>query len=59
MANKIIEKILEPSKIFESSTFLLKIKVERIQSFNLITEDNNYIITENGEMLITEGDFYE
>lgn len=41
------------------STFLLKIKVERIQSANLITEDNSYLTTENGEMLITEGDFYE
>ena len=59
MSNKIIEKILEPSKIYEGSTFLLKVKVEFIKSYELITEDNDNIITEAGEKLITEGDYYE
>ena len=59
MANKIIEKLVEPSKIFVGSTFLLKVKVEFIKSYELITEDNDNIITEAGEKLITEGDYYE
>ena len=59
MANKIIEKLVEPSKILVGSTFLLKVKVEFIKSYELITEDNNNIITEAGEKLITEGDYYE
>lgn len=59
MPSKILEKILEPSRILVNSDFLLKIRVERIQSCNLITEDINNIITEDGKQLITEGDFYE
>lgn len=59
MANKIIEKLVEPSKILVGSTFLLKVKVEFIKSYELITEDNDNIITEAGEKLITEGDYYE
>lgn len=59
MANKIIEKLIEPSKILVGSTFLLKVKVEFIKSYELITEDNDNIITEAGEKLITEGDYYE
>lgn len=59
MANKIIEKLVEPSKILVGSTFLLKVKVEFIKSYELITEDNDNIITEAGEELITEGDYYE
>lgn len=57
MANKIIEKIIEPSKIVVSSNFLIKIKVKRIQSNKLISEDNCYLITEAEENLITEGDY--
>lgn len=59
MANKILEKIVEPSKIFTGSTFKLKVKVEFIQSYNLITEDEENLITEDEENLITEGDYYE
>lgn len=33
MANKIIEKILEPSKIYVGSTFLLKIKAIRYATY--------------------------
>ena len=87
MKTKILEKIVEPSKIVVGSTFLLKIKVERMQGYDLITENsvltvsevNNMsveelnktlveylsnnnstnIITESGEKIITEGDYYE
>lgn len=59
MPNKIIEKILEPSKIYEGSTFLLKIKVLFIPSYQLLTESESYIVTEWGDNIITEGDFYE
>lgn len=59
MANKIIEKIIEPSKVEVGSNFLLKIKVQFIPSCQLITETSDNIITETGENLITEGDFYE
>lgn len=57
--SKILEKIVEPSKIYVGSTFGLKIKVERIKSYDLITENESNIILETGENLITEGDFYE
>ena len=57
--SKILEKILEPSKIFVGSSFLLKIKVERIKSHDLVTEAEDNIILESGENLITEGDYYE
>lgn len=59
MANKIIEKIIEPTKVEVGSNFLLKIKVQFIPSCQLITETSDNIITETGENLITEGDFYE
>ena len=57
--SKILEKIIEPSKIFVGSSFLLKIKVERIKSYNLVTEAEENIVLESGENLITEGDYYE
>lgn len=59
MSKKILEKIVEPDKIFVDSTFKLKVKVQFIQSYNLITENDYNIITENEENLITEGDYYE
>lgn len=36
MANKIIEKILEPSKIYVGSNFLLKIKAIRYATYEEI-----------------------
>lgn len=59
--SKILEKVLEftGDKIYTNSTFLLKIKVERIKSYNLITEAEDNILLESGENLITEGDYYE
>lgn len=59
MMTKILEKIVEPSRIEVGSIFLLKIKVERIKSHDLITETNENLILESGENLITEGDYYE
>lgn len=59
MASKILEKIVEPSKIVEGSTFLLKIKVQFIPSYQIITESGDNIVTETNENLITEGDYYE
>lgn len=56
---KILEKIVEPSRVETGSIFLLKIKVDRVKSHNLITEANENFILENGENLITEGDYYE
>ena len=48
MANKIIEKILEPSKIYTSDKFILKIKVRDAVPIK------QYIITENNQKLIAE-----
>lgn len=59
MANKIIEKIIEPVKVETGSNFLLKIKVQFIPSYQLVTEANDKLITETEKNLITEGDFYE
>ena len=59
MANKIIEVLVEPSKIEVNSTFWLKVKVEKIQSYDLMTENEENLVTETGENIRTEGDFYE
>jgi len=56
---KILEKIVEPSRIEVGSFFLLKVKVERVQSYNLMTENEENITLETGENIITEGDYYE
>ena len=58
MANKILETLIEPSRIEVGSTFLLKVKVQFVQSYQLITEDNEKLISESGDNLITEGDYY-
>lgn len=59
MPNKILETLIEPSRIEVGSTFLLKVKVQFVQSYQLITENNDSLITETGDNLITEGDYYE
>lgn len=59
MANKILETLVEPSHIEVGSTFLLKVKIQFIPSYQLITENNNNLISETGDTLITEGDYYE
>ena len=59
MANKILETLVEPSRIEVGSTFLLKVKIQFTPSYQLITENNENITTEIGDTLITEGDYYE
>lgn len=54
--SKILEKIVEPSKIYTGSTFKLKIKVQD-DYFNrkkIITEDNMLITTQSGKVIRTE-----
>lgn len=59
MPNKILETLIEPSRIEVGSTFLLKVKVQFVQSYQVITENNDNLTTEAGDTLITEGDYYE
>ena len=59
MTNKILEKIIEPSRVEVGSKFLLKVKVQLIPSYQIITENRDNIVTETNENLITEGDYYE
>lgn len=59
MANKILEALVEPSYIEVGSTFLLKVKIQFTQSYQLITENEDNLITEAGDTFITEGDYYE
>ena len=56
MASKIIEKIIEPSKIEVGSKFLIKIKVERIKSYNLVTETSNLSVEDINNMSVEEFD---
>ena len=59
MANKILEALVEPSYIEVGSTFLLKVKIQFTQSYQLITENEDNLTTEAGDTFITEGDYYE
>ena len=59
MANKILETLVEPSRVEVGSTFLIKVKVQFTPSYQLVTENSDTLITETGENLITEGDYYE
>ena len=59
MANKILEVIVEPTKMYVGDKFRLKVKVEFTPSYALITQDGNNIITEDENQIITEGDYYE
>ncbi len=54
--SRIIETIVEPSKIYTGSLFKLKIKVSDDYSFkqSIITENGQVILTENGETIRTE-----
>lgn len=56
MASKIIEKIVEPSKIFVGEKFTLKIKVKDAipQKQYLTTENSQLLITEDNKKIITE-----
>lgn len=59
MANKILEVIVEPTKLYAGDKFRLKVKVQFTSSYALITQNNENIITEDGNQLITNGDYYE
>ena len=59
MPNKIKEIIVEPTKMVVGSAFRIKIKVQFTPSYALITQDENNIITEGGDQIITNGDYYE
>lgn len=59
MSNKILEIIVEPTKMYVGDKFRLKVKVQFTHSYALITQDNNNLITEDGNQIITEGDYYE
>lgn len=59
MANKIKEVIVEPSKMYVGDKFRLKVKVQFTASYALITQNNENIITEDGNQIITNGDYYE
>lgn len=54
--SKIIEKIVEPSKIYVGSTFKLRVKVSDDYTFkkSLITESGLIIVTENKNKIRTE-----
>ena len=56
MENKIIEKIVEPSKIYIGDKFTLKIKArDAIPIKQYITTENSQIlITEDNKKIITE-----
>ena len=59
MQNKILEVIVEPTKMYVGDKFRLKVKVEFTPSYALITQDENNIITEDENQIITQGDYYE
>ena len=55
METKIIEKIVEPSKVYVGSTFKLKIKVyDEYFRRNIVAENGLIILTENGKTIRTE-----
>lgn len=43
---------IEPSKIYTNSKFKLKIKI--IETSKILTEDRNFLNTENNEKLVLE-----
>ena len=59
MTNKILEVIVEPTKMYVGDKFRLKVKVQFTPSYALITQDESNIITEDGNQIITNGDYYE
>lgn len=56
ISEKAIENItLEPSKIYTNQKFKIKVKIKKeLEKYYLLTEDNDYITTENGKRLILE-----
>ena len=56
MRNRIIEKIVEPSKIEVGSTFMIKVKIDDIlkSAKIIISENNKVLITEDNKPLRTD-----
>lgn len=56
MQNKISEILIEPTKIYSGSSFLLKIKIEDelLNKKYIATEENKILITENSKKIKTE-----
>lgn len=56
MQNKIAEILIEPTKIYVGSTFLLKIKIEDelLNKKYIATAENKILVTENGKKIKTE-----
>lgn len=54
--SNIVERILEPAKIYAGSSFRLKLKVKdgSLLYRQIVSEDNQVLITEDGEQIITE-----
>ena len=54
--SRIVETIIEPSKIYTGSIFKIKIKVEGNYAYkhSFITESGLNIITENNDIIRTE-----
>lgn len=54
----ILETIIEPTKIYVNSRFMLKIKVEgsiyRLKKYLVLENINKKIVTEDGKKIITE-----
>lgn len=55
---KILETIVEPSKVYVNSKFTLKIKIEgseyRLKKYFILENSNKKIVTEDGKKIITE-----
>ena len=47
MSNKIINVLVEPSKVYQGSTFLLKIKAKRYASYDNIKNKLTYTTLED------------
>lgn len=56
MSNKIIEKLVEPSKIETGSTFLLKIKAIRYLTFQEVKENFTYTTVQDYSFGELKGD---
>ena len=56
ISENVIENItLEPSTIYTNQKFKIKVKIKKeLDKYYILTENNNYITTENGKKLILE-----
>lgn len=56
ISENVIENItLEPSTIYTNQKFKIKVKIKKeLDKYYILTENNNYITTENGNKLILE-----